>query len=119
MGTSYFFIYMSFFITFGFISSFLIIPLLSTSFIFAIGVVIFGFISNITFKSGQFIYYKADKKLKNYLELMAYNLQKKPSTVVTPNEIPIDNTHNILINNSNSGDNSSIDEPIISIIEEE
>ncbi|KAG0670806.1 Osw5p [Maudiozyma exigua] len=78
MATSYFLIYMSFFIIFGFISSFLIIPLLSTSFIFAIGVVIFGFISNITFKSGQFVYYKTDKKLKKYLELMAYNLQKTP-----------------------------------------
>ncbi|SMN19198.1 similar to Saccharomyces cerevisiae YMR148W OSW5 Protein of unknown function that may play a role in spore wall assembly [Maudiozyma saulgeensis] len=114
MGTSYFFIYMSFFITFGFISSFLIIPLLSTSFFFAIGVVLFGFISNITFKSGQFIYYKADKKLKNYLELMAYNLQKTPPTT-TPNETSIESTNDIL--NSNSGNNSSIitEEPILSI----
>lgn len=80
MATGYFFIYMSFFVIFGFVSSFLIIPLLTTSFFFAIGVVLFGFLSNITFKSGQFVYFKADKRLKKLLELMWFNLQK-PNTI--------------------------------------
>lgn len=123
MATSYFFIYMSFFIIFGFVSSFLIIPLLSTSFIFAIGVVIFGFISNVTFKSGQFVYYKTDKKLKRYLELMAYNLQKTPNkqeqnfslkTLKNVSQvIPIND-----IQDGNIVGTDSVDEPIIPLLDE-
>ena len=123
MATSYFFIYMSFFIIFGFISSFLIIPLLSTSFIFAIGVVIFGFISNITFKSGQFVYYKTDKKLRKYLELMAYNLQKNSN--IQNSNIITDTTRNVSqvipindIQDSNITGSEIIDEPIIPLLEE-
>ena len=123
MATSYFFIYMSFFMIFGFISSFLIIPLLSTSFIFAIGVVIFGFISNVTFKSGQFVYYKTDKKLKKYLELMARNLQKTSNT--ENRNIAVNTLKNIAqvipindIQDGNVTGSEIVDEPIIPLLEE-
>mgnify|MGYP003362986659 CR=1 len=88
MATGYFFVYMALFVGFGFISSMLIIPLLSVSFIFAVGVVLFGFVSNVTFKSGQYIYFKTDKRLKTYLQLMWANIQKPEPVVVDIDNAP-------------------------------
>lgn len=48
-----------------------VIPLLATSFIFATGVVAFGFVSNVAFKLSQSVYFKADRRLKNILMKMA------------------------------------------------
>lgn len=49
-ATFFFFVYLTLFVVIGFFSSLFIIPLLGISFVFAIGVVSFGFCSNMSFK---------------------------------------------------------------------
>ncbi|EDO18474.1 hypothetical protein Kpol_1032p70 [Vanderwaltozyma polyspora DSM 70294] len=70
-STVYFFIYLLLFVSIGLTSSLFIVPLLGASFAFASGVVIFGFLSNVTFKSAQTIYIKVDKRLKFILAKMS------------------------------------------------
>lgn len=82
-STIYFFLYLVLFVAIGIISSLFIIPLLGASFVFASGVVVFGFLSNITFRMAQSIYVKVDKKLKLTLKKMSSytnSENKKPST---------------------------------------
>ncbi|CCF56797.1 hypothetical protein KAFR_0B05010 [Kazachstania africana CBS 2517] len=71
ISTFYFLTYFIIFMSIGFIASLLILPLLGISFLFATGVVVFGFVSNLTFKMGQYIYFKTDRNLKKILDRMA------------------------------------------------
>ncbi|CCD26478.1 Ldo16p NDAI_0H03050 [Naumovozyma dairenensis CBS 421] len=71
LASVYFFIYLVIFLIIATASSIFIIPLLGTSFIFAVGVVTFGFISNVTFKLAQNLYFSADERLKSTLKKMS------------------------------------------------
>lgn len=71
MASFYFFIYLVIFLIIGVTSTIFIIPLLGASFIFAIGVVVLGFFSNLTFKLAQRFYFSADEKLKTTLKKMS------------------------------------------------
>ncbi|CAI4035620.1 hypothetical protein SMKI_13G2700 [Saccharomyces mikatae IFO 1815] len=76
-ATFFFFVYLLVFVVIGFFSSLFIIPLLGISFVFAIGVVAFGFCSNLSFKMAQVVYVRADTFLKRVLDKMA--LQTQPA----------------------------------------
>lgn len=83
-ATFFFFVYLTLFVVIGFFSSLFIIPLLGISFVFAIGVVSFGFCSNMSFKMAQLIYVRADAFLKKVLDKMA--LQTQPAQLQEPQE---------------------------------
>ncbi|EJS44249.1 YMR148W [Saccharomyces arboricola H-6] len=85
-ATFFFFVYLLLFVVIGVFSSLFIIPLLGISFVFAIGVVSFGFCSNMSFKMAQLIYIRADAFLKKVLDKMALKTQptqpqEPPSTL--------------------------------------
>ncbi|KAM5425173.1 Outer spore wall protein 5 [Saccharomyces cerevisiae] len=83
-ATFFFFVYLTLFVVIGFFSSLFIIPLLGISFVFAIGVVSFGFCSNMSFKMAQLIYVRADAFLKKVLDKIA--LQTQPAQLQEPQE---------------------------------
>lgn len=67
-----------------------IIPLLGISFVFAIGVVAFGFCSNMSFKMAQLVYIRADAFLKKVLDKMASQTQPtQPQEPQEPQEPPV------------------------------
>ena len=64
VSSIYFFVYLLLFLSTGSLSLLLIVPLFAMSLIFAGGVITSGFLSNITFKLGQSIYYKTDRRMR-------------------------------------------------------
>lgn len=70
LSSVYFLIYFVSFLAIAAAASFFIIPLLGISFLFASAVVIFGFLSDITFKFAQSLYIKTDRRLKSTLNKM-------------------------------------------------
>ncbi|QHS75419.1 Ldo16p [Saccharomyces paradoxus] len=91
-ATFFFFIYLLLFVVIGFFSSLFIIPLLGISFVFAIGVVSFGFCSNMSFKMAQLVYVRADTFLKKVLDKMALQTEaaqpQEPQEPGEPQEAP-------------------------------
>ncbi|CCE93673.1 Ldo16p TDEL_0G03060 [Torulaspora delbrueckii] len=76
LSSLYFLVYFLAFLFVGVVASVFIIPLLTVSFIFASCVVIFGFLSDITFKFAQLIYFKTDHRLKSTLNKMGQHTRK-------------------------------------------
>ncbi|CAR25786.1 hypothetical protein ZYGR_0A03550 [Zygosaccharomyces rouxii] len=70
LSSVYFLIYFVSFLAIAAVASFFIIPLLGISFLFASAVVVFGFLSDITFKFAQSLYIKTDHRLKSTLSKM-------------------------------------------------
>lgn len=70
LSSAYFLLYFMVFLSMGLFASVFIVPLLTVSFVFASCVVIFGFLSDITFKFAQVIYFKTDHRLKSTLGKM-------------------------------------------------
>lgn len=79
LSSLYFLIYFLVFVFVGVIASMFIVPLLTVSFIFASCVVVFGFLSDITFKFAQMIYFKTDYRLKSTLNKMGHHSQVSDS----------------------------------------
>lgn len=64
VSSIYFFVYLLLFLSTGLLSLVLIVPLFMMSLLFAGGVITSGFFSNITFKIGQSIYFRTDKRMR-------------------------------------------------------
>ncbi|QLQ78053.1 hypothetical protein HG537_0A03000 [Torulaspora globosa] len=76
LSSLYFLTYFVVFVSMGLLASVFIVPLLTVSFVFASCVVIFGFLSDITFKFAQVIYFKTDHRLKSTLGKMGNHTAK-------------------------------------------
>lgn len=79
LSSLYFLAYLIVFLFVGVFASFFIVPLLGISFVFATCVVVFGFLSDMTFKFAQAIYIKTDHGLKSTLGKMGTHTKKKES----------------------------------------
>lgn len=79
LSSVYFLVYFLMFLVVGLLASMLIIPLLTVSFAFASCVVVFGFLSDLTFKFAQVIYFKTDRRLKSTLGKMGTHTRKNDS----------------------------------------
>ncbi|GAV51785.1 hypothetical protein ZYGR_0AF02560 [Zygosaccharomyces rouxii] len=86
LSSVYFLIYFVSFLAIAAAASFFIIPLLGISFLFASAVVVFGFLSDITFKFAQSLYIKTDHRLKSTLNKMSN--QKKGNANPQPEKSP-------------------------------
>ncbi|QLG72405.1 hypothetical protein HG535_0D01130 [Zygotorulaspora mrakii] len=79
LSSFFFVLYLIFFISVGIIASIFIIPSLVLSFIFASFVVIFGFLSDITFRISQKLYLKVDHRLRYALKKMSAQRKSEES----------------------------------------
>lgn len=87
LSSVYFLIYFVSFLAIATAASFFIIPLLGISFMFASGVVIFGFFSDVTFKFAQSLYIKTDHRLKSTLTKMGNHTKgEQPADLPSMNE---------------------------------
>ncbi|CCE64036.1 hypothetical protein TPHA_0G02000 [Tetrapisispora phaffii CBS 4417] len=67
----YFIIYLVLFILVTFMSALFMFPFLGASLFFAVGVIVFAFLSDLTYKIAYLLYIKFDKKLRFFLEKMS------------------------------------------------
>lgn len=98
LSSIYFLLYFIVFVSMGLFASVFIVPLLTVSFMFASCVVIFGFLSDITFKFAQVIYFKTDHRLKSTLGKMgnhANSDHRKPQVMKNYASARIKSSHSI------------------------
>ncbi|AQZ12904.1 OSW5 (YMR148W) [Zygosaccharomyces parabailii] len=95
LSSIYFLIYFVSFLAIAAAASFIIIPLLCISFIFASAVVVFGFLSDTTFRFAQSLYIKTDHRLKSTLSKMG-TLKKKEKSEKEELAINTEKQHNDL-----------------------